>query len=104
MTNPIQSLASAELAIVLKPVDEFLTALQEPNVNIATIVQDFAKLQLAVIQDLPELEAVGIGGIAAALQKKLHNFVSSVDPVVPATPAVVEPTETPETVESVVKE
>lgn len=77
MTNPIQSLAQAELAIILKPVDNFLTALQQPDVNTETVVQDFAQLQLAAIQDIPALESVGIGNVAASLQTKLHSLVAS---------------------------
>lgn len=75
--NPIQTLASAELAIVLKPVDDFLTALQAPGANTETIVQDFAKLQLAAIQDVPELESVGIGNLAGIIQAKLHGLVNA---------------------------
>lgn len=89
-TNPIQSIASAELAIILKPVDDFLTALQQPDANEETVVQDFARLQLAALQDLPELEAVGINGVAAAVQKKLHDFIASANPVAPV-PAVTPP-------------
>lgn len=77
MTNPVQSLEQAELAIILKPVDTFLTALQQPGANTENVMQDFAALQLAAIQDAPAIESVGIVNVAAAIQAKLHALVAS---------------------------
>jgi hypothetical protein len=76
-TNPLANLAAAELAIVLKPINDFLTALQQPGVNVAAVLQDFTKLQLEILGDVPALEAVGIGNIAAYLQQELNGWVNS---------------------------
>ena len=87
-TNPIANLAAAELAIVIQPVNDFLTALQQPSVNTQTVIQDWAKLQLAVMSDIPALESVGIDQIAAFLQGKLNGWLASVATTNPtATPA-----------------
>lgn len=72
-----ENLAKAELSIVLVPLNNFLTALQEPGVNTETVAQDFAKLQLAAINDIPQLEAVGIQQVAKDLQSQLDTLIAS---------------------------
>ncbi len=58
-------------AVVLGPVNAFLTALQQPGVNYQTAIQDFLTLQAGEVAILPTLEADAIGDAAAALQAKL---------------------------------
>ena len=67
-TNP--ALAQLE-AVVLGPVNTFLTALQQPNANVQTAVQDFLTLQAGEVSILPTIEGLAIKDAAAALQAKL---------------------------------
>lgn len=83
-TNPFQGVIAAELAIALGPINNFLTALQKPDVNIQAATQDFANLQLAEIQSAPLAESVGIQQLAALAQGKLQALVASVAAAAPA--------------------
>lgn len=87
-TNPIAALKAAELALVLAPLNKFLSDLQQPGANQETAVQEFGKLQLSLLANAPGAESVGINGVAALLQQKLNSVVASVAaPVVaPAAP------------------
>jgi len=78
--NVLSNIATAELQVVLQPVNKFLTDLQQPGVNYQAVLQDFAALQLSVLSDAPVLQSVGISNIAAALQTALNNWVVSVTP------------------------
>lgn len=85
-TNP---LIAAELAIVLAPLNKFLSDLQQPGVNTETTVQEFSKLQLSLLQNAPGMQSVGINQIAAQLQQKLNSLVIS--QVSPATETAATP-------------
>jgi hypothetical protein len=80
--DPIAALKAAELALVLAPLNKFLTDLQQPGANQETAVQEFGKLQLSLLANAPGAESVGINGVAAVLQQKLNSVIASV-----ATPA-----------------
>lgn len=73
-TNP---LIAAELAIILAPLNSFLSDLQKPGANTEAAMQDFGKLQLQLLQNAPGMESVGINQIAAQLQQKLNSLVAS---------------------------
>jgi hypothetical protein len=77
-TNPI---IAAELAVVVNPLQTFLSALQAPGANTETVVQDYAALQLAEIQNAPLIESVGIAGIAKAAQAKLNEALATASTV-----------------------
>lgn len=77
-TDPIAALKAAELALVLSPLNKFLTDLQQPGANAESVIQEFGKLQLSLLANAPGAEAVGISGVAAVLQQKLNGVVSSV--------------------------
>lgn len=80
-TNPI---VAAELAVIIGPLNKFLTALQAPGVNTESVVQDYTTLQLAELQNAPLLESVGIQGIAAAAQTKLNALLANAATPAPA--------------------
>ena len=71
MSTTTTSVIAQLEAVVLGPVNTFLTALQQPGVNVQTAVQDFLTLQAGEVAILPSLEADAIGDAAAALQAKL---------------------------------
>lgn len=75
--DPIAALKAAELALVLSPLNKFLSDLQVPGANTETAVQEFGKLQLSLLANAPGAESVGINGVAALLQQKLNSLVSS---------------------------
>jgi hypothetical protein len=77
MTGVLTPTLEAELAVVIGPLNSFLTALQAPNVNTQTVVQDYTSLQLAELQNAPLIESIGIGGVAAAAQTKLNARIAS---------------------------
>jgi hypothetical protein len=89
MTDVLSSIAAADLQVLLKPVNTFLTDLQQPDVNVEQVVQDFATLQVAAITDAPVLETIGIQNVAAALQTALNNWVASLATPAAPTPAPV---------------
>lgn len=74
--SPLKALVSAELGVVLGPLDKFLTALQMPGVNTQAVIQQFGELQLAELQQAPLIESIGIQGVASAAQTKLHSWVN----------------------------
>lgn len=76
LEETLHALSSAELAIFLKPLDAFLTALQEPGVNTETLVQDYAKLQLDSLNNVPLAESTGINVTAAGAQAQLNAIVA----------------------------
>lgn len=84
--DPIAALKAAELALVLSPLNKFLTDLQQPGANTEAVVQEFGKLQLALLQNAPGAESVGVNGVAALLQQKLNGVVAHVA-AAPAAPA-----------------
>lgn len=73
--DPVATLKAAELALVLSPLNKFLTDLQQPGANTESVVQEFGKLQLSLLTNAPGAESVGIGGIAAILQQKLNSLI-----------------------------
>lgn len=75
MSSKTSSIVTAELPAVLKPLDNFLTALQQPGANTETVVQEFGKLQLAEIQNAPVEENIAIDVAAAHIQEKLRNLI-----------------------------
>ena len=77
-TDPVAALKAAELALVLSPLNKFLTDLQQPGANTESVVQEFGKLQLSLLANAPGAESVGISGVAALLQQKLNSVVASV--------------------------
>jgi hypothetical protein len=82
-----QKLLAAELALELAPLNSFFTALQQPNVNKESVVEDFLKLQLATLENAPGGEAVGINVLAAYAQQKLNTLVQKVAGVTPTAAA-----------------
>lgn len=76
--DPVAALKAAELALVLSPLNKFLTDLQQPGANTQLAIQEFAKLQLSLLSNAPGAESVGINGVAALLQQKLNTLVTSV--------------------------
>ena len=71
-TSVPQNISEDVLAIIKGPLNNFLTALQAPNVNYQTVLQDFSVLQLAELQNGPAVQSVGISDIAAAIYAKLN--------------------------------
>lgn len=86
--SPLPGLAAAELALVLKPVFNFLTALQQPGANISTVLQGVAVLELEEAAQLPAIQAVGLGNVAAAIEAQLQAWqAAQVEPTPAPTPA-----------------
>jgi hypothetical protein len=75
MTLP--AILQAELALFMKPLDAFLTALQQPGVNTQAAVQDYVQLQVASIGTLPAAETTAINTTAATAQTQLHAALAS---------------------------
>ena len=78
--SSLNPLIAAELAVVINPLQKFLSALQAPGVNTESVIQDYTSLQLAELQNAPLIESVGIAGIAAAAQTKLNALLAGVTP------------------------
>jgi hypothetical protein len=77
--NPAANLTVAELQILAAPINQLFTDLQTPGVNYQTALQDFVKLQGALITDEPLAQTVGINNIAAFLQAKFNAGLASID-------------------------
>lgn len=75
-----------ELGILFKPLNDFLTALQQPDINTEAVAADAGKLLLAEIQNVPQIESVGIAGTAKDLQEKLQAVMTPLPSPTP-TPA-----------------
>lgn len=75
--NLIAKLAADELSIFLPLLDNFFTALQQPGVNVQTVVQDFAKEKLNALGAIPQAESTGIADTAALAQGQLHSLVNN---------------------------
>lgn len=78
-TSAPASVLAVELPIVLKPLNDFLTVLQQPGVNVEAAAQDYAALQLAEIQNAPVEESVAINEVSAILQAKLATLVPTIN-------------------------
>lgn len=76
-TDPLAQLKAQELAVILNPIKEFLTALQQPNANVETLVSGFQIVKLAELQNIPAIESIGINNIAAIILEKLNSWESS---------------------------
>lgn len=76
--DPISNLEADELAIVLKPIYTLLTAAQQPGANAQTVLQALNVADLQELANVPAIETIGIGGIAAIIQQKLQAWQASV--------------------------
>ena len=82
--NPV---VSVELPIVLKTVNDFLTALEQPGVNTQTVVDDFKTAVLQEMINSPAMQSALINTIAAAFAQKLQAVQASVTAPAAPTPA-----------------
>lgn len=73
MTNP--ALAALEAAL-LGPINAFLTAAQQPGVNVQTIAQGAGSLDLSELLALPGVESDAINLVAGVIQAKLAAAVT----------------------------
>lgn len=71
-TSPLTALEQA----LLGPVNNFLTALQQPGVNIQTAVQQLGGLSLSEMLALPGAESALINLVAASLQTKINSALT----------------------------
>jgi hypothetical protein len=74
----LQNLEAAELAIALKPVYVYLTALQQPGANVETAVAGFKVLELNEMANEPLFESVGINNVALGLQNAISAWEQKV--------------------------
>ncbi len=65
-------IVTVELPIVLKPVNDLLTALQQPGVNTQTVFDDFKTALLQEMANSPAAQSALINVVAAQLQAKLN--------------------------------
>ena len=86
MSNP--ALAALESALIA-PLNAFLTAAQQPGVNVQTIVQNAGSLDLAELMALPGVESDAIALVAGAIQAKLNAAITPLPSVTGAVPASV---------------
>lgn len=86
-TNPLSTLAGAELAALLAPVNDSLTKLETTPTTINVAAQ-IASLQVNLLAAAPVLEQIGIAGLASYLKAQLAAFEASVNAsITPAAPA-----------------
>lgn len=78
MTNP--SLTALETAL-LSPVMNFLTALEQPGVNLQTASQQVGALSLNEILALPGVESDILNLAASSVKAKLASIVTPAAPV-----------------------
>lgn len=71
-------------AALFAPLNNFLTALQQPGVNVQTALQQVGTLSLSEVLSLPGVESDVINLAAASLQAKLATVLPSPAPVPPA--------------------
>jgi hypothetical protein len=79
------ALAALESAL-LAPLNTFLTAARQPDVNTQTLAQNAGSLDLSELLALPGVESDLINLVAGAIQDKLNAAVTPLPSATPATP------------------
>ncbi len=68
----IHDIIQAEVALFKGPLNDFLTKLQQPAVNVQAVVQDYVRLQLVALSQAPQAQSVAINKLAAMAQEALN--------------------------------